>query len=198
MPPKSTRRTSSGPLAKKSASKQGTLTFHGSTNKVTKPSITAPGKAKKELDLTRLSVQSDAESIDAPTTSEIAVIEQAVSEVKAPLTKEEQEAETVSEAQVKKYWREKELSRKFKRVHQEDLPLHEKVCREFDTDGRFGPCIGIARIRRWKRAQMLKLNPPIEVLAVLLKEQEENNVKAQRAHIDELMTSRFADSEVQK
>lgn len=45
---------------------------------------------------------------------------------------------------------------------------------------------------------MLKLNPPIEVLAVLLKEQEENNVKAQRAHIDELMTSRFADSEVQK
>ncbi|TID25837.1 DNA polymerase delta subunit 4 [Venturia nashicola] len=198
MPPKSTRRTSSGPLAKKSASKQGTLTFHGSTNKVTKPSITAPGKAKKELDLTRLSVQSDAESIDAPTTSEIAVIEQAVSEAKAPLTKEEQEAETVSEAQIKKYWREKELSRKFKRVHQEDLPLHEKVCREFDTDGRFGPCIGIERIRRWKRAQMLKLNPPIEVLAVLLKEQEENNVKAQRAHIDELMTSRFADSEVQK
>lgn len=45
---------------------------------------------------------------------------------------------------------------------------------------------------------MLKLNPPIEVLAVLLKEQEADNVKAQRAHVDELMTSRFADTEVQK
>ncbi|KAE9967083.1 hypothetical protein EG328_008422 [Venturia inaequalis] len=200
MPPKSTRRTSSGPAAKKSTSKQATLAFHGSANKVTKPSITAPGKVKKDLHLPNLptSVQSDADSIDTPTTSEIAVIEQAVSEAKAPLTKEEQEAERVGEAQIKKYWREKELTRMFKRVHQEDLSLHEKVCREFDTDGRFGPCIGIARIRRWKRAQMLKMNPPIEVLAVLLKEQEENNVKAQRAHLDELMTSRFADSEVQK
>ncbi|KAE9962457.1 hypothetical protein BLS_000298 [Venturia inaequalis] len=188
MPPKSTRRTSSGPAAKKSTSKQATLAFHGSANKVTKPSITAPGKVKKDLHLPNLptSVQSDADSIDTPTTSEIAVIEQAVSEAKAPLTKEEQEAERVGEAQIKKYWREKELTRMFKRVHQEDLSLHEK------------PCIGIARIRRWKRAQMLKMNPPIEVLAVLLKEQEENNVKAQRAHLDELMTSRFADSEVQK
>lgn len=140
MAPKSTRRTSSGPAAKKSSSKQATLAFHGSTNKVTKPSVKAPGKAKKEFDLTKLSVQSDAESIDAPTTSEIAVIEQAVSEAKTPLTKEEEEAERVSEAQIKKYWREKELSRRFNRVHQEDLSLHEKVSREFDTDGRFGVC----------------------------------------------------------
>lgn len=130
MAPKATRRISSGPAAKKSTTKQATLAFHGSTNKVTKPSITAPGKAKKELDLTK--------SIDAPTTAEIAVIEQAVSEAKAPLTREEQEAERVGEAQINKYWREKELARKFKRIHQEDLSLHEKVCREFDTDGRFG------------------------------------------------------------
>lgn len=66
------------------------------------------------------------------------MIEQAVSEAKAPLTREEQEAERVGEAQINKYWREKELARKFKRIHQEDLSLHEKVCREFDTDGRFG------------------------------------------------------------
>jgi DNA polymerase delta subunit 4 len=45
---------------------------------------------------------------------------------------------------------------------------------------------------------MLGLKPPIEVLAVLLKEQEANNVNAQRSHIDELMTSRFADTEAQK
>lgn len=47
------------------------------------------------------------------------------------------------------------------------------------------PCIGIARIKRWRRANMLNLNPPIEVLAVLLKDQED--VK-QRAYVDELMS----------
>jgi DNA polymerase delta subunit 4 len=140
MPP-TKRRTSSGPAAKsRSGSKQATLAFHGNTNKVTKPSATAPGKNKKELPLLEaLSVQSDAEQ-DAPTTSELAVAEQAVSQAKAPRTPEEEEALQVSEARVKKYWREKENIRKVKRVHQEDLSLHEKVCREFDTDGRFGVC----------------------------------------------------------
>ncbi len=42
---------------------------------------------------------------------------------------------------------------------------------------------------------MLGLNPPIEVLAVLLKQMEAGDVKSQRAHVDELMSSRFvADS----
>jgi DNA polymerase delta subunit 4 len=139
MAPKSSRRTSGGPAAKsKKDTKQATLAFHGNTNKVTKPSITAPGKTKKDLSLEKLSVQSDAESVEAPTTSELAVVEQAISEAKVPLTKEEEEASKVSEAQIKKYWRDKENIRKFRRVHQEDLSLHEKVCREFDTDGRFG------------------------------------------------------------
>jgi hypothetical protein len=46
------------------------------------------------------------------------------------------------------------------------------------------PCIGIARIQRWRRANKLKLNPPLEVLAVLLKNEE---VK-ERAHMDELLS----------
>lgn len=46
------------------------------------------------------------------------------------------------------------------------------------------PCIGIARLKRWRRANMLKLNPPIEVLAVLLKD---GNVR-ERAHMDELLS----------
>ena len=56
------------------------------------------------------------------------------------------------------------------------------------------PCVGIARIKRWKRAHTLGLKPPIEVLAILLQEQEEGNVKAQRAHVDELMSSRFVET----
>jgi DNA polymerase delta subunit 4 len=48
------------------------------------------------------------------------------------------------------------------------------------------PCIGIARLKRWQRAQRLGLNPPVEVLAVLLKEDAKGT---QRAHMDELLNS---------
>lgn len=52
------------------------------------------------------------------------------------------------------------------------------------------PCIGIARSKRWRRAQNLGLKPPIEVLAVLMQERERQNLKAERAHVDELLSSR--------
>lgn len=45
-------------------------------------------------------------------------------------------------------------------------------------------------MKRWQRAHELGLEPPIEVLAVLLKEQEKENWKAQRAYVDELMSNR--------
>ena len=41
---------------------------------------------------------------------------------------------------------------------------------------------------------MLGLNPPIEVLAVLLKGVDEGDSKMQRAHVDELMSSRFIET----
>lgn len=53
--------------------------------------------------------------------------------------------------------------------------------------------MGIARIKRWKRAQMLGMNPAIEVLAILLQEEKAKNIKAQWSHMDELMNSKFAD-----
>lgn len=79
--------------------------------------------------------------------------------------------------------------------------MEEKILRHFDLSSQYGvcprsfslalhmlmtlqPCIGIARLKRWRRANMLKLNPPIEVLAVLLKEQ---NV-SERARMDELLS----------
>ncbi len=53
------------------------------------------------------------------------------------------------------------------------------------------PCTGIARLKRWKRAHRLDLDPPIEVLAVLLKEQEgKDKLTVQRSHVDELLTSK--------
>lgn len=94
-------------------------------------------------------------------------------------------------------------------VHQGDLDLEEKILRHFDLSSQYGvcsdalhqdsfciwptrssanicfqPCIGIARVKRWRRANMLKLNPPIEVLAVLL---QDENAK-ERAHMDELLS----------
>jgi DNA polymerase delta subunit 4 len=43
-------------------------------------------------------------------------------------------------------------------------------------------------MKRWQRAERLGLNPPIEVLAVLLKEDEPSNkTMSNRAHMDEIM-----------
>lgn len=53
------------------------------------------------------------------------------------------------------------------------------------------PAIGIARMKRWVRANKLGLNPPIEVLAVLLKEAHKGNMAIERAHVDELMSNKF-------
>jgi DNA polymerase delta subunit 4 len=53
--------------------------------------------------------------------------------------------------------------------------------------------MGIDRTRRWKRANTLGLNPPIEVLAVLIKEEEIKNAKVQKSYIEGLMVSTFTE-----
>lgn len=58
-------------------------------------------------------------------------------------------------------------------VHQEGLPLEEKVLRHFDLSLEYGPCIGIGRLARWERAKGLGMEPPLEVLAVCLKMEKE-------------------------
>jgi DNA polymerase delta subunit 4 len=45
-------------------------------------------------------------------------------------------------------------------------------------------------MKRWVRANKLGLEPPIEVLAVLMKEEEKGH-NIERAHVDELMSSKF-------
>ncbi|TKA62412.1 hypothetical protein B0A49_10542 [Cryomyces minteri] len=237
MPPR--RRVSSGPTAASNRA-QSTLSFHGKSNKVTKPSLTASNKTKKDpavvdaITRTKLNASANPDLI-APKTAEIATAEQAKQEAvkqEAPekRTAEDEEALRVSDAQVARYWRGKERSRMAPRVHQEGLGLWEKVLREWDMSGQYGvradpsvlsllsstkldlwlllyacawmltqyypvqPCIGIARTKRWRRAHKLGLKPPIEVLAVLLRQQEEGNIKAQRAHVDELMSSRFIET----
>ena len=48
-------------------------------------------------------------------------------------------------------------------------------------------------MKRWKRAHKLDLDPPIEVLAVLLKEMDDKDkaITVQRSRVDELLTSKL-------
>jgi hypothetical protein len=53
----------------------------------------------------------------------------------------DERARGVGEAQVQRYWKEREALRRSKRVHVQDLDLHEQLLRDFDTDGRYGVSI---------------------------------------------------------
>ncbi|PNP42881.1 hypothetical protein TGAMA5MH_05627 [Trichoderma gamsii] len=101
----------------------------------------------------------------------------------------ELKAEKITDTQIKSYWKDIEKQRKAPRVHQQDLDLGEKVLRYFDVSSQYGPCIGMTRLKRWQRAERLGLNPPIEVLAVLVKEENRNNDEVETAHIDRIMNA---------
>jgi len=131
MPATRRTRTSGGPAAKGS---QKTLSFG---NKVTKPATPSSTKDKahtinpKVIDVGHVS-------------SEAAVTEQArveVEAIKSEKTPEEERARKVSDAQIKRYWREREAERKAPRVHQEDVSLEEKILRLFDMSSQFGVCL---------------------------------------------------------
>ncbi|KAK6363814.1 hypothetical protein TWF730_001222 [Orbilia blumenaviensis] len=75
----------------------------------------------------------------------------------------------ITDPHIHKYWKDIENSRIHQAVHQQGLAEYEKILRHFDLSSQYGPCVGVTRLKRWERAQRLGLEPPIEVLAVLLK-----------------------------
>ncbi|KAF2734923.1 hypothetical protein EJ04DRAFT_512080 [Polyplosphaeria fusca] len=192
MPPK--RRTSGKTAAKGS---QSTLAFHGASNRVTKPGARTDD-AKKSLLPSSTSDASPAKVADVVTTdtsdlttADAAIVEQTDKEQIAQqvsTTPEEEEAREMTPARIRKYWESKEKERTTPRVHQQALSMHEKILREWDMSAQYGPCTGIARLKRWKRAQRLDLNPPLEVLAVLLREEDgPGKYTVQRSHVDEIL-----------
>ncbi|PWY68440.1 hypothetical protein BO70DRAFT_366110 [Aspergillus heteromorphus CBS 117.55] len=193
------RRRGGNPAATRA--NQSTLSF-GSQSRVTKPSATPSTRSQKAKDLEsidafppeKLSIQDVSEPEQAPATpiepsqphvAEIAVREQARTETQQPFSEEDEKAKSTTQRQLQQYWNKEETKRLAPRVHQGDLTLHEKILRHFDLSSQYGPCIGIARLKRWRRANMLGLSPPMEVLAVLLKQDED--IK-QRAYVDELLS----------
>ncbi|OKL57452.1 hypothetical protein UA08_07226 [Talaromyces atroroseus] len=193
MPPRRATRTTA-------SSGQSKLSF-GAQSRVTKPSTTAPGKQVKntvpivqEISKTsppdtalpqQIPVSSSAASSE-PHVAEVAIREQAKDELSQPASKEDRKALEISEAQITQYWNNEEHNRIAQRVHQKDLDIDEKVLRHFDLSSQYGPCIGISRIKRWRRAHLLELDPPIEVLAILLKKR--GAPVSERAYMDELLS----------
>ncbi|KAG0651754.1 DNA polymerase delta subunit p12 [Hyphodiscus hymeniophilus] len=187
MPPTRRARTSTGPAAKGA---QKTLSFGSSkiSKSATKDKLASPSPSSSTTKPTISPIDIEPGHV----TSEVAISEQAV-DVKAEvsLSPEEEKARKVTDAQIRRYWRDREAERRAPRVHQGDLSIEEKILRLWDMSSQFGPAIGIARMKRWVRANKLGLAPPIEVLAVLLKEGEKGNSKIERAYVDELMSSKY-------
>jgi DNA polymerase delta subunit 4 len=187
-----TRKSTRGAAARAAASKgQSTLSFN---HKVTKSGAVKSGKADKLSTPAATKVEPELQS-QTPTREEVEEVEVeqredvAVGQPEVQKSEAELRAEKVSDAQIKRYWEGVEAARISKRVHQEDLSQAEKVLRYFDVSSQYGPCIGIPRAKRWYRAEKLGLNPPIEVLAVLLREEGQGNTDIERAAMDRLMES---------
>ncbi|MCJ1403560.1 hypothetical protein MMC11_006783 [Xylographa trunciseda] len=201
----STRRKSGNPTS--TARAQQPLSFNSRSNKIIKPSVAAASKnidkfnSKKLAEAAEISSPSPAveeEEVDVrvteqPPRAELAIRSQVETE-KKERTDVESRAFNITDAQIKRYWKKKEEERKAPRVHQQGLSVEEKVLREFDLSSQFGPCVGIARTKRWKRAEALGLQPPLEVLAVLLKADSKSSAQVQKAYVDELMSSKFITS----
>ncbi|KAK3948943.1 DNA polymerase delta, subunit 4-domain-containing protein [Pseudoneurospora amorphoporcata] len=115
-----------------------------------------------------------------------------VKEKEPERTEVEKRALKLPQSAIDAYWLSIDSARMARAVHKkhtEGLTTGEKVLRYFDVNSHYGPCIGITRLKRWQRAERLGLNPPLEVLAVLLREDESGNTAVERAHMDELMNS---------
>ncbi|KAK1672025.1 DNA polymerase delta [Colletotrichum godetiae] len=190
-----TRRSTGGGRARPGPARgQSTISF---SNRVSKPvpkdtkKAVALSSAIDRLDVAKPSNKEHKDDVDEiqiedPATPEAEEVE--VKEEVPQKSEAEVRAEKISDAQINKYWKSIEAQRIAPRVHQGDVSLAERVLRYFDVSSQYGPCIGLQRMKRWQRAEKLGLNPPIEVLAVLLKEEKKGHA-SERAHLDELMNS---------
>ncbi|RGP80595.1 DNA polymerase delta subunit 4 [Fusarium longipes] len=179
---------------------QSTLSF---SNKVTKPvpkntkkSIVSPSVVK--IDPGQLTKKREAGDIvdGEPAVAELEPIEVDEEETYKPEvalepvnSEAELRAEKITDAQIKKYWKSIENQWSTPRLHQQGVSQNERILRYFDVSSQYGPCIGMPRMKRWKRADRLGLNPPIEVLAVLMKEERSGNDQIETAHMDEILNS---------
>ncbi|KAG6008536.1 hypothetical protein E4U21_004376 [Claviceps maximensis] len=179
---------------------QSTISF---TNKVTKPVprdvkslVTAPHTPKFDVEVpgrtkpieNKVEGEVNKEKEDKNVESEDEEAQQAEMAA-AERSEADIRAEKLTDTHINNYWKGIERERKAPRVHQEGLSVNDKVLRYFDVSSQYGPCIGIERTKRWQRAERLGLKPPIEVLAVLLKEHKKASGGGETAQIDSILNS---------
>ncbi|KAI0392739.1 hypothetical protein F5Y17DRAFT_342087 [Xylariaceae sp. FL0594] len=201
-----TRRSSAGtarrssPAGANNNNKQATLSFN---HRVTKSS-SVPSKSKsksvkdavanKPSPLARhVTTISEPEIDEVKVEEEVEVKSKSEDGIKDEIEVEKPEAELRAEKvtgrEIAKYWRDIEAERRTKRVHQAGLTVAEKILRYWDVSSQYGPCVGIPRVKRWYRAERLGLNPPVEVLAVLMQEEKKGTNGVERAHMDDILNS---------
>lgn len=172
--------------------KQSTLSFN---HRVTKsvPKSAKDAAARKPTAPSKVAMpELETAAKELPTTP----VKEAEPEVQEN-SEAERKAAKVTAKEIDRYWRKIEDARMAKATHQKHtagLTTGEKVLRYFDVSSQYGPCIGITRLKRWQRAERLSLNPPIEVLAVLLKEEAAGKKANERAHVDELLNLAAVDA----
>ncbi|KAL5347300.1 hypothetical protein ACLOAV_007611 [Pseudogymnoascus australis] len=196
MPP-TTRRTRGAPPAKGA---QSTLSFNGATTRITKHTGPA-GKDLKKAEPAKLAAvapKTDVIDLDRPAAvveAEAREADAAPAQVQIPaaasvsaLTPEEEEADRVPHSQVLRYWKAREADRLAPRVHQEGQSTEEKILRYFDMSSQYG-----VTLRRHPPPQALAprpptwSSPPIEALAVLVKEDKKGTPGIEKAQLEELL-----------
>ncbi|PKS07020.1 hypothetical protein jhhlp_005617 [Lomentospora prolificans] len=197
-----TRRSTGGGRARPGPEKgQSTISFATRVTKASAPIdakkavLSEPAPKKAEV---QTPANDEVEEVEEEATEEEEEVEQddPVQKVSAPepdvpvdAEKDESDllAERMTDAEIKKYWSGIQNARIAAPVHQEDLTISEQILRYFDVSSQYGPSIGINRTRRWKRAERLGLNPPIEVLAVLMKEEKNQPGSTEVSSMDQIM-----------
>ncbi|CEL96487.1 unnamed protein product [Vitrella brassicaformis CCMP3155] len=61
-----------------------------------------------------------------------------------------------------------------------DCSDEEYQLRQFDMDSKYGPCMGLTREERWKRAETFGKNPPPEILTLIHQTTEKMSIFDQR------------------
>jgi DNA polymerase delta subunit 4 len=70
------------------------------------------------------------------------------------------------------------MNARLKIVHPENQSTVLTILRNFDLSPRYGPCVGMTRLERYRRAEKMGLKPPIEVLQILETEEGQRDWNA--------------------
>ncbi|KAJ2986994.1 hypothetical protein NUW58_g4752 [Xylaria curta] len=183
-----TRRSSGG----RPSGRQATLSFNHRVTKSVPKSAKALSSTPAKSPLAKHVIHAEPDvkdEVDSDAEEKEQAEEPEQAEPERQRSEAELRADKITDRQISRYWRNIESERRTRRLHQEDLTVAEKILRYWDVSSQYGPCVGVSRLKRWQRADRLGLNPPVEVLAVLMQEEAQGTQGVERAHMDDILNS---------